>query len=72
MLNQLLTKLERKFGRFAIPHLMSIILVGMVVMAIEIVRRQLSRIRMVTEKNAKLVVILKSVCVKKVEFILCQ
>lgn len=31
MLNQLLTKLERKFGRFAIPHLMSIILVGMVV-----------------------------------------
>ena len=31
MLNQLLNKLERKFGRFAIPHLMSVILVGMIV-----------------------------------------
>ena len=31
MLNQWLNKLERKFGRFAIPHLMSIILVGMIV-----------------------------------------
>lgn len=31
MLNKLLTKLERKCGRFAIPHLMSIVLVGMVV-----------------------------------------
>lgn len=31
MLNKLLDKLERKFGRFAIPHLMSIILVGMIV-----------------------------------------
>ena len=31
MLDQVLNKLERKFGRFAIPNLMSIILVGMVV-----------------------------------------
>lgn len=31
MLDKYLTKLERKFGRFAIPRLMSIILVGMVV-----------------------------------------
>lgn len=31
MLNRLLNKLERKFGKFAIPHLMSLILVGMVV-----------------------------------------
>ena len=31
MLNGWLDKLERKFGRFAIPNLMSIILVGMVV-----------------------------------------
>lgn len=31
MLNKMLNKLERKFGRFAIPHLMSIILVGMIV-----------------------------------------
>ena len=31
MLDQFLNKLERKFGRFAIPNLMSIILVGMVV-----------------------------------------
>lgn len=31
MLNEWLNKLERKFGRFAIPNLMSIILVGMIV-----------------------------------------
>lgn len=31
MLNKLLSKLERKYGRYAIPNLMSIILVGMVV-----------------------------------------
>lgn len=31
MLDRLLNKLERRFGRFAIPHLMSIILVGMIV-----------------------------------------
>ena len=31
MLNKWLNKAERKFGRFAIPHLMSVILVGMIV-----------------------------------------